>query len=125
MATILYICMWFYSMEWGLLPWVYISDIFPTQAGHDGLAIASASQWFFNSVVPCATPTLEAKLSYTLLFIFPTINIGGILGFTLLIPGTKSRILENMRALFGLVSKEQRNGNMAARERALEQGNSH
>jgi hypothetical protein len=36
---------------------------------------------------------------------FATINIGGMLRFIRLIPGTKGRILEDMDALFGSVSK--------------------
>lgn len=48
MAGLLYIYVCFYSMGWGPLPWVYVSDIFPTRTRHYGLAVASASQWLFS-----------------------------------------------------------------------------
>ena len=49
MAVMLYIYVCFYSMGWGPLPWVYVSDIFPTRTRHYGLALASASQWLFST----------------------------------------------------------------------------
>lgn len=48
MAAMLYIYVCFYSMGWGPLPWVYVSDIFPTKTRHYGLALASSSQWLFS-----------------------------------------------------------------------------
>ena len=58
MAAMLYIYVCFYSMGWGPLPWVYVSDIFPTRTRHYGLATASASQWLFSkfSSNPLARP---------------------------------------------------------------------
>ena len=70
MAAMLYIYVCFYSMGWGNktsfniekshmgllyiysigpLPWVYVSDIFPTQTRHYGLSLASASQWLWST----------------------------------------------------------------------------
>ncbi len=49
MAAMLYIYVCFYSMGWGPLPWVYVSDIFPTRTRHYGLAMASASQWLWST----------------------------------------------------------------------------
>ena len=48
MAAMLYIYVCFYSMGWGPLPWVYVSDIFPTRTRHYGLSVASGSQWLFS-----------------------------------------------------------------------------
>ena len=71
MAAMLYIYVCFYSMGWGNetsfnidqvwyyqliilsigpLPWVYVSDIFPTQTRHYGLSLASASQWLWSTL---------------------------------------------------------------------------
>ena len=49
MAAMLYIYVCFYSMGWGPLPWVYVSDIFPTRTRHYGLAVASGSQWLWST----------------------------------------------------------------------------
>ena len=48
MAAMLYVYVCFYSMGWGPLPWVYVSDIFPTRTRHYGLSVASGSQWLFS-----------------------------------------------------------------------------
>ena len=49
MAAMLYIYVCFYSMGWGPVPWLYVSDIFPTRTRHYGLAIASSSQWLWST----------------------------------------------------------------------------
>ena len=49
MAAMLYIYVCFYSMGWGPLPWVYVSDIFPTRTREYGLAVASGTQWLWST----------------------------------------------------------------------------
>lgn len=34
---------------WGPLPWIYVSEIFPTRTRHYGLSVASATQWLFSA----------------------------------------------------------------------------
>lgn len=113
----LYIYVCFYSMGWGPLPWVYVSDIFPTRTRHYGLAVGSGSQWLWNFVVAKVTPTLEADLGFKLFMMFATINIGGMAVFSLFLPETKGRSLEEMDIIFGSVSAESRE---AFIERALD-----
>ncbi|KAI6102288.1 general substrate transporter [Pisolithus croceorrhizus] len=108
MAAMLYIYVCFYSMGWGPLSWVYVSDIFPTRTRHYGLAVAAGTQWLFNFVVSKLTPALLAELGYKIFFMFGAINIGGMLTFSLLLPETKRRSLEEMDILFGAVSFETR-----------------
>ena len=48
MAAMLYIYVCFYSMGAGPLPWIYVSDIFPTRTRHYGLAVGSSSQWLWS-----------------------------------------------------------------------------
>jgi len=121
MAAMLYIYVCFYSLGWGPLPWVYVADIFPTRTRHYGLATASASQWLFNFVLSKVTPTLVTVLGYKIFLMFATINIGGMAVFTLLIPETKGRSLEEMDIIFGSVKADQRQADIAAQERKYEQ----
>ncbi|TBU21731.1 general substrate transporter [Dichomitus squalens] len=120
MAAMLYLYVCFYSMGWGPLPWVYVSDIFPTRTRHYGLATASASQWLFNFVLSKVTPTLVSDLGYKIFLMFATINIGAMATFALLIPETKGRSLEEMDIIFGSVSADQRQADISKREQALE-----
>ncbi|KAI6011831.1 hypothetical protein EDC04DRAFT_3145640 [Pisolithus marmoratus] len=119
MAAMLYIYVCFYSMGCGPLPWVYVSDIFPTRTRHYGLAVAAGTQWLFNFVVSKVTPTLVADLGYKLFFMFGAINIGGMVTFSLLIPETKGRSLEEMDIIFGAVSIEAREAFIQKQEREL------
>jgi len=125
MAAMLYIYVCFYSMGWGPLPWVYVSDIFPTRTRHYGLALASSSQWLWNFVVAKVTPTLNTDLGYKMFLMFASINIGGMAVFSLLIPETKGRSLEEMDVIFGSISSEQRQADIDKREREFNRISSH
>ncbi|KAF8986551.1 general substrate transporter, partial [Cyathus striatus] len=83
MAAMLYIYICFYSMGWGPLPWVYVSDIFPTYTKHYSLALASASQWLWNFIVSKVTPDMISDLGYKVFLMFATVNIIRMGGFTL------------------------------------------
>jgi len=120
MAAMLYIYVCFYSMGWGPLPWVYCSDIFPTRTRHYGMALASASQWLWNFTLTKTTPDMVTALGYKIFLMFATINIAGMGTFSLLIPETKGRSLEDMDVIFGAVSKEQRDAGIARQERVLD-----
>lgn len=120
MAGMLYIYVCFYSMGWGPLPWVYSADIFPTRTRHYGMAVASGSQWLWNFVVAKVTPNLITDLGFKIFFMFATINIGAMAVFSLIIPETKGRSLEDMDIIFGSTTQEQRTANIAARENELD-----
>jgi hypothetical protein len=59
-------------------------------------------------VVSKVTPNLESDLGWKLFMMFGTINIGGMAVFSLLIPETKGRSLEEMDIIFGSVTREER-----------------
>ncbi|KAF5376018.1 hypothetical protein D9757_008838 [Collybiopsis confluens] len=118
MAGMLYIYVCFYSMGWGPLPWVYVSDIFPTRTRHYGLAVASASQWLWNFVVSHQTLAIEQNLGYKFFLMFATVNIGAMSIFSLVIPETKGRSLEEMDIIFGSISQEQRTADVERYEHA-------
>ncbi|KAL4066643.1 general substrate transporter [Scleroderma citrinum] len=119
MAAMLYIYVCFYGMGVGPIPWIYVSEIFPTRTRHYGLAVASAIQWIFNYVVAKITPTLVADLGYKLFFVFAAIDIGGIAVFAIFLPETKGRSLEEMDIIFGAVSYEAREAFIEIQEREL------
>ncbi|KAH9021305.1 general substrate transporter [Lactarius pseudohatsudake] len=122
MAAMLYIYVCFYSMGWGPLPWVYVSDIFPTRTRHYGLAVASSSQWLWNFVLAKVTPTLLRRLGYKMFLVFGTLNIAALAPFSLVIPETKGRSLEEMDIIFGAVSAKDRAENIARQEQGFSDG---
>ncbi|KAF7299830.1 Sugar transporter [Mycena chlorophos] len=120
MAAMLYFYVTFYSIGWGPLPWVYCADIFPTRTRHYGMAVASASQWLFNFMLTKLTLQMETTLGYKMFLMFGAINIGGMGTFSLLIPETKGRSLEDMDVIFGAITQEQRDADVAKQERVLD-----
>jgi len=119
MAGLLYIYVVFYSMGWGPLPWVYVADIFPTRTRHYGLAVASASQWLWNFVVSHQTLLIEQHLGFKFFFMFGTVNIGAMAVFSLIIPETKGRSLEEMDVIFGTITEEKRQADVARAEQKV------
>ncbi|KAJ3920051.1 general substrate transporter [Lentinula edodes] len=96
MAAMLYLEGVCYVIGWGPLPWIYVSEIFPTRTRHYGLALASASQWLWNFVISKQTPIMKTELDYKLFLMFASVNIGALAVFSLLIPETKGKSLEEM-----------------------------
>lgn len=96
MAGLLYIYVVAYSWGWGPVPWIYCADIFPNRTRHYGMAFASAVQWFWNFVVSKETPTIEANLQWKLFMMFATVNVAGMAMFSLFLPETKGKSLEEV-----------------------------
>ncbi|KAN0107451.1 General substrate transporter [Russula decolorans] len=119
MAAAIYIYVCFYSMGWGPLPWVYASDIFPTRTRHYGMAVASSSQWLWNYVVSKVTPTIHTRLGYKMFLMFASLNVGVMAPFSLIIPETNGRSLEEMDIVFGAVSANDRAANIARHEQEI------
>lgn len=70
-------------------------------------------------VVSKETPTIITNLGYKVFFMFGTINILGMGTFSLLIPETKGRSLEEMDVIFGSVSAQQRAADVQRVEREM------
>lgn len=56
MVVMIYLYVIGYSASWGPVPWVYVSEIFPTRLRAYGVGMASATQWLFNFVITKVTP---------------------------------------------------------------------
>ncbi|KAJ3889960.1 general substrate transporter [Lentinula edodes] len=108
-----YVIGWGFHLNPGPLPWIYVSEIFPTRTRHYGLALASASQWLWNFVISKQTPIMKTELGYKLFLMFASVNIGALAVFSLLIPETKGKSLEEMD-IFGAVDVEQRQKDIMA-----------
>ncbi|KAL3419260.1 sugar transporter [Phlyctema vagabunda] len=108
MVAMIYLYVIGYSASWGPIPWVYLSEIFPTRLRSYGVALGAASQWLFNFVITYVTPNAINHIGWKtfLMFgIFCTAN--GIFVF-FFIKETKGRSLEDMDILFGTVDAERR-----------------
>ncbi|PAV16773.1 general substrate transporter [Pyrrhoderma noxium] len=119
MAALLYLYVAFFSMGWGPLPWIYSADIFPTRTRHYGMSVASASQWLWNFVITRVTPNLVRALGWKIFVLYGSLNIALLFPFSLWIPETKGRGLEEMDVIFGAIPKDQHEAKLAESEQAI------
>ena len=119
MACMIYFFVIPYCFSVGPLPWVICSEIFNNRTRHYGLMTAAATQWLFNFAVSMATPHMVVKMSGGgIFFFFAAINM---VSFTLalFLPETKGVSLEAMDVLFGLVTQEERDADIARQAQEL------
>ena len=90
-----------YSVAWGPVPWLVMSEIFPLRARGPASSIATLSNWLLAFIVTKTFPTMQARLTVPGTYWF----FGGwcFLGFVFvyfLLPETKGKPLEEIEALF-------------------------
>ncbi|KAL4797667.1 general substrate transporter [Aspergillus venezuelensis] len=101
MIVMVYLYVTGYSASWGPIPWVYISEIFPTRLRAYGVGMGSATQWLFNFVVTKFTPSAISNIGWRTFIMFGVFCAAMGLWALLCIKETKGRSLEDMDALFG------------------------
>ncbi|KAJ4348396.1 uncharacterized protein N0V89_009770 [Didymosphaeria variabile] len=108
MVAMIYLYVIGYSASWGPVPWVYLSEIFPTRLRAYGVGMGAATQWLFNFVITKITPEAINHIGWKTFLMFGIFCLCmGIFAF-FFIKETKGRTLEDMDVLFGAVSAEQR-----------------
>ncbi|KAK8845347.1 hypothetical protein IAR55_006060 [Kwoniella newhampshirensis] len=120
MAVMIYLFVIPYCFSVGPLPWVICSEIFNNRTRHYGLMTAAATQWLWNFAVTKATPLMVIHMPKGgIFFFFAAINM---ISFCLasLLPETKGISLEAMDIVFGAVTKEEREAEIARRANTIE-----
>ena len=90
-----------FSLAWGPIPWLVMSEIFPLRARGPASSIATLSNWLLVFIVTNRFPSMQAGLTPQGTYWF----FGGwcFVGFVfvyLLMPETKGKTLEEIEALF-------------------------
>ncbi|KAJ4469649.1 hypothetical protein C8R41DRAFT_984447 [Lentinula lateritia] len=124
MAVMLYIYVCFYSMGWdGVLSH---GSMFRISSLPDNALSFGCCQCF--AVVMGTSSSLIRRFQSNSILdskfykMFATVNIGAIGTFSLIIPDTKGRSLEEMDIIFGSVSAKKRSADVAKFEHALDNG---
>ncbi|EPQ26203.1 uncharacterized protein PFL1_06138 [Pseudozyma flocculosa PF-1] len=125
MAAMVYLIAVVYSLGVGPLCWVYVSEIFSNGTRHWGLALASATQWLFNFSQAWASPYIIEDMGYKAFFFFGALNIGGFAVFAFFLPETKNKSLEDMDIIFGSITQEQRDRDMAKAQEDIDYSKAH
>jgi len=108
MVVMIYLYVMGYSASWGPIPWVYLSEIFPTRLRGYGVGMGAATQWLFNFVITEITPNAVAHIGWRTFLMFGIFCLGNLTFVFFFIKETKGRTLESMDVLFGTIDEAKR-----------------
>ncbi|KAF1830767.1 quinate permease [Decorospora gaudefroyi] len=108
MVAMIYLYVIGYSASWGPVPWVYLSEIFPTRLRSYGVGMGATSQWLFNLVITKITPEAVNHIGWKTFLMFGIFCLSMGVFATFFIKETKGKTLEDADILFGDVTAEQR-----------------
>ncbi|KAH6683065.1 general substrate transporter [Halenospora varia] len=117
MVVMIYLYVIGYSASWGPIPWVYLSEIFPTRLRSYGVGLGATTQWLFNFVITEVTPNAVNHIGWRTFLMFGIFCLSMGVWVFFFVKETKGRSLEDMDILFGTVDPEQRAEDI---ERALQ-----
>ncbi|KAI0828104.1 quinate permease [Hypoxylon sp. FL0890] len=99
--TMIYLEAMSYNISWGPVPWVYMSEIFPSRIREAGVAIGTSTQWLFNFVFSQVTPHAVENLGWRTFLMFCIFNYSLVVFAWFFVKETKGKSLEEMEGLFG------------------------
>ncbi|EMR67778.1 putative hexose carrier protein [Eutypa lata UCREL1] len=89
-----------FGCTWGMVPWVYQSEVNSLAMRTVGAAAATSTNWLFGFVCTQFTPTGIANIGYRFYIIFAIFNLAFIFVVYFLYPETANRTLEDLDAYF-------------------------
>ncbi|KAI1819825.1 general substrate transporter [Xylaria intraflava] len=101
-AMIAFICIFifFFATTWGPGSWVLIGEIFPLQIRAKGVALSTASNWFWNFIIGLITPYMVDKdkgnLGAKVFYIWGSLCTIAFIFAWFLVPETKGLTLEQV-----------------------------
>lgn len=108
MVVMIYLYVIGYSASWGPIPWVYLSEIFPTRLRSYGVGMGAATQWLFNFVITEVTPNAVAHIGWRTFLMFGIFCLSMGVWVFFFIKETKGMSLEDIDILFGNVDENLR-----------------
>lgn len=94
-----------FQLAWGMIPWVYPSELFSMSERGRAMSLAVFSQYFANAIVFYMTPILMNWSFVGTLLIFCGTNFLNFLFVLTFVKETKGVPLEDVPAMFGKVDK--------------------
>ena len=88
-----------FSIGWGPVPWVIISEIFPLKTRGLACGICTVAKWVFAFLVTLVFPTLQTAMTpYGVFWMFAGICLFSALYVTVFVIETKGKSLEEIEA---------------------------
>jgi len=104
-AQIAFICIYifFFASTWGPGAWVVTGEIFPISIRSRGIALSTASNWFWNTIIAVITPYMVGEdrgdLKSNVFFVWGGLCTCGFVFAYFLVPETKGLTLEQVDRL--------------------------
>ncbi|CAA7265874.1 unnamed protein product [Cyclocybe aegerita] len=89
-----------FSIFWGPTPWVYLGESFPLRVRPKGIALGSATNWFWNFLLSFFAPRIAARIGPLILLIFFGMLLFGYVYVYLFIPETRGLTLEEVDEMY-------------------------
>jgi len=105
-AQIAFICVYifFFASTWGPGPWVLIGEIFPIPIRSRGVALSTASNWLWNTIIAVVTPYMvnedKGDLKSNVFFVWGSLCTCAFVYSYFLVPETKGLTLEQVDRMF-------------------------
>ncbi len=89
-----------FSLTWGLLPWLYQSEIFPTSIRAKANSLSTLSNWTWNAILAKSAPYLMESMGEKLYILLAVACLlMGVFVF-FYVPETRGKSLEDMDEVF-------------------------
>ncbi|BGP33023.1 hypothetical protein JCM10296v2_004812 [Rhodotorula toruloides] len=102
------IFIFFFASTWGPGAWVLIGEIFPLPIRSRGVAISTASNWMWNTIIAVITPYMvgsdKGNLRSSVFFIWGGLCTSAFIFAILFVPETKGLTLEQVDQMFAEVT---------------------
>ncbi|KAK4964412.1 hypothetical protein LTR66_012300 [Elasticomyces elasticus] len=101
-ALIAFVCIYifFFASTWGPGAWVVIGEIFPLPIRSKGVAVSTASNWFWNCIIGIITPYMvdkdQGNLGSKVFFIWGALCTACVIFAYFMVPETKGLTLEQV-----------------------------
>jgi sugar porter (SP) family MFS transporter len=105
-AQVAFICffIFFFASTWGPGAWIVIGEIFPLPVRSRGVALSTASNWLWNTIITVITPYMvgsdKGNLKSSVFFVWGGLCTAAFVYAYLLVPETKGLSLEQIDKMF-------------------------
>ena len=91
-----------FAMTWAPISWAVTSEVFPSRYRAKCMALATASNWFFNFLISFGTPFVTAEINYRYGYVFAACCFAGAVIVYFFVPESQGRSLEEIDTMYVL-----------------------
>lgn len=95
--------------SWGVVTWVFVSEIFPNQIRGQAMSIATGLHWIANLTVSSTFPLLNDAFGGMTFAIYGLISLLAVFFIWKMVPETKGKTLEELESIWNVNSSLEKN----------------